>query len=139
MEKRVTGIGGIFFKAKSDHKKLQEWYATHLGIKNDPMQGMLFQWRSATDPNKVGETVFSIFKGDTKYIDPGKNEFMINFRVHNLEKLLEVLKAEGVEQSGELQVYDYGKFAWILDPDGNKIELWEPVENFEFGGGMEME
>ncbi|MBK7108759.1 MAG: VOC family protein [Chitinophagales bacterium] len=139
MEKRVTGIGGIFFKAKSDNKKLQEWYSKHLGLKNDPVNGILFQWSSPNDPTKKGETVFSIFDKETTYINPGKNEFMINFRVKDLEKLLIVLKEEGVELAGEMEVYDYGKFAWIMDPDGNKIELWEAPESSGFSGAMDME
>lgn len=123
--KRVTAIGGIFFKSK-DPEAARNWYARHLGLPTDPY-GATFNWRHADNPQKVGTTVWSPFKEDTAYFQPSGKEFMLNLRVENLEWLLGELKKEGVEQLGEMQVYDYGKFAHIMDPEGNKIELWEPI------------
>ena len=120
--KRVTGIGGIFFKT-NDPDKLREWYSTYLGIKTDKY-GASFNWRK--ENGEKGFTVWGTFKENTTYFDPSKKEMMINYRVENLEELLKVLREEGVVIVGEMQVYDYGKFGWILDPEGNKIELWEP-------------
>lgn len=122
--KRVTGIGGVFFKTK-DPEKLRQWYSTHLGIKTD-QYGACFDWRKP-DGGK-GFTVWSTFKEDTKYFDPSEKQMMINYRVENLAELLNVLKEEGVTVIGEIEVYDYGKFGWIMDPEGNKIELWEPAD-----------
>lgn len=122
--KRVTGIGGVFFKTK-DPEKLKEWYTRHLGIQSD-QYGATFNWR--TETGETGYTVWSPFKENTNYFDPGKKEWMINYRVENLEELLKMLKKEGVTVVGEMEVYDYGKFGWIMDPEGNKIELWEPVD-----------
>lgn len=126
MEKRVTGIGGIFFKC-SDTTKVKEWYSKHLGIKTDEYGGM-FSWRDEHDKEKVCTTAWSPFKAETKYFDPSDKQYMFNYRVENLEELLAALKTEGVEQVGEMQAFDYGKFAWIMDCDGNKIELWEPID-----------
>ena len=121
--KRVTSLGGIFFKS-NDPKKINAWYETHLGISTD-QYGTSFEWRHADDPSKKGFTVWSPFKETTDYFAPSEKGFMINFRVENLEELLKLLQSEGIEQVGETQVYEYGKFAHIMDPEGNKIELWE--------------
>ena len=121
--KRVTGIGGIFFKSQ-DPAAVRSWYATHLGLDTSPY-GTNFEWRHADKPELKGSTVWSPFAADTKYFDPSAKEFMINFRVENLEWLLGELKKEGVEQVGEMQDSQYGKFAHIVDPEGNKVELWE--------------
>lgn len=126
MEKRVSGIGGIFFKC-SDPTKVKEWYSKHLGIKTNEYGGM-FTWREEDDKEKIGTTAWNPFASNTKYFNPSEKPFMFNYRVHNLVALLALLKNEGVEQVGELEVYDYGKFAWIMDCDGNKIELWEPID-----------
>ena len=126
--KRVTGIGGIFFKAK-DQKKLSEWYEKHLGLKPDPGAGVLLRWREMDNPGRVGMTVWSLFKDDTKYFDPSRAPFMINYRVDDLDALLEALRAEGVEIDPKRENYEYGRFAWIMDPDGNRIELWEPPKD----------
>ncbi len=123
MPKRVTAIGGIFFKS-NDPAAIRSWYSTHLGLSAD-QYGSTFEWRHEDDPEKKGTTVWSAFAKDTKYFEPSAKDFMINFRVENLEWLLGELKKEGVQQLGEMQVYDYGKFAHIIDPEGNKIELWE--------------
>ena len=122
--KRVTGIGGIFFITK-DPEQLKQWYAGHLGIKTDKY-GACFDWRKPD--GEKGFTVWNTFKEDTKYFQPSKKEMMINYRVENLEELLKVLKEEGVTIVGEMEVFEYGKFGWILDPEANKIELWEPVD-----------
>lgn len=128
--KRVTSIGGIFFKCE-DPQAQREWYANHLGFKTDDY-GTTFEWRKSDQPDEKGYSVWSTFKNDTDYFEPSKKEFMINFRVENLELLLEELKKEGVEIVGEIQSLEYGKFAHVMDPEGNKIELWEAFDD-EFG------
>lgn len=126
MKKRVTGIGGIFFKADDD-SKMKEWYGKHLGIDSDKY-GHIFWWRQVDSKEKKGSTNWSIMKDSTNYFAPSKQSFMINYRVENLDELLVQLKKEGVEMVGEPETHSYGKFAWILDPEGNKIELWEPID-----------
>ena len=123
---RVTGIGGIFFKC-DDTKKMSKWYQKHLGI-NITNNYAVFEWREKDKPKNIAQTVFSLFAKKTKYFKPSKKQFMINFRVENLEALIKQLKKERVLIPTEMQVYDYGKFAWIMDPEGNKIELWEPKD-----------
>ena len=124
--KRVTGLGGVFFKSK-DPEKIKEWYRKHLGIDSD-QHGAMFEWRDLLEPSKKCHTVWSPFSMTTKYFAPSEKPFMLNYRVENLEALLEVLRKEGVEVTGEVEEYEYGKFGWIMDPEGNKIELWEPVD-----------
>jgi predicted enzyme related to lactoylglutathione lyase len=124
--KRVTGIGGIFFKC-DDTKKMQKWYQKHLGI-NITDSGAIFEWREKDNPKKIGQSVLSFFAKKTKYFKPSKKQFMINFRVENLDALIKQLKKEKVLIPKEMEVYDFGKFAWIMDPEGNKIELWEPTD-----------
>ena len=124
MKNRVTGIGGFFFKTK-DPDQIKNWYRDHLGLNTDQW-GCTFWWRDENG-NKCS-TQWSPFKEDTKYFSPSEKQFMMNFRVENLRELLEALKNEGVTVVGEVEEYDYGKFGWILDPEGNKIELWEPVD-----------
>ena len=124
--KRVTSLGGIFFKCQ-DPAAVREWYSKHLGFNTD-QYGTNFEWRHADAPEKKGHTVWGPFSADTKYFEPSGKEFMINLRVDDLDWLLAELKKEGIEQIGETQVYEYGKFAHIIDPEGNKIELWEPVD-----------
>lgn len=124
MEKRVTGLGGIFFKSR-DPQAANEWYKRHLGIPATE-HGATFGWRKVSDPEQSGHTAWSVFKHDTKYYDPSPNEFMVNYRVADLEGLLATLRAEGVTVVGEIETYDYGKFGWILDLEGRKIELWQP-------------
>lgn len=122
--KRVTGIGGIFFKCK-DPNKVKEWYRIHLGL-NTNQYGTTFEWRHAADSSKKGFTQWSPFAEKTKYFEPSTREFMINYRVDNLAALIEELKKEGVTLVDTMETYDYGKFIHILDVEGNKIELWEP-------------
>jgi predicted enzyme related to lactoylglutathione lyase len=124
--KRVTGIGGIFFKA-DEPEALYQWYERHLGIGRAPDgSGATFEWRENDDPAQQGMTVWSIFPRHTKYFDPGASTFMINYRVDDLDGLLEALREEGVQIDPKRENYDYGRFAWIMDPAGNRIELWEP-------------
>lgn len=122
--KRVTGIGGIFFKCK-DPQKVNEWYKTHLGL-NTNAYGNVFEWHQGADPTQKGFTQWSTFKEQTTYFEPSEKEFMINYRVANLEALVVELKKEGVTVLDEIEAFDYGKFVHILDLEGNKIELWEP-------------
>ncbi|HEY3402250.1 MAG TPA: VOC family protein [Ohtaekwangia sp.] len=124
--KRVTGIGGIFFKAE-DPKKIKSWYAKHLGLSADDY-GATFTWFEQNKPDAPpATTVWSPFKNDTTYFAPSEKPFMFNYRVENLRELIAVLKEEGVTVVGEMQEFPYGKFGWIMDPEGNKIELWEPA------------
>jgi predicted enzyme related to lactoylglutathione lyase len=133
---RITGIGGIFFKA-ADPAKLQDWYKTHLHFDISEWGGRAFMWRDHTNPEEVGRTEWSIMDEKTDYLNPSTKNFMINYRVTDLEKLLATLKAEGVTVVGEMETYPYGKFGWILDPEGQKIELWEPIESgFETSEGQ---
>ena len=122
--KKVSGIGGVFFKCK-DPQKVKDWYAKNLGVEGDEY-GVNFEWIQADDPSKKGMTVWAPFPGDTKYFDPSEKDFMINYRVENLEALVAELKSAGVTILDDIATYDYGKFVHILDPEGNKIELWEP-------------
>ncbi|MDZ7691346.1 MAG: VOC family protein [Balneolaceae bacterium] len=122
--KRVTGIGGVFFKSKNPGMT-KKWYKKHLGIESGTYGGT-FEWRHAVDKEKKGYTAWGPFNENTDYFDPSEREFMMNYRVADLEKLLETLKEEGVEVVGEIEEFEYGKFGWIVDPDGTKIELWEP-------------
>ncbi|HPF97565.1 MAG: VOC family protein [Flavobacteriaceae bacterium] len=125
MKQRVTGLGGFFFKTE-DPKKTREWYGKHLGLPVDDY-GCSFWWKDKDGNDAM--TQWSPFKEDTEYFKPSEKQFMMNFRVENLEELLKALKEEGVTIVGDMQTYDYGKFGWILDPEGNKIELWEPVDS----------
>lgn len=121
--KRVTGIGGIFFRAK-DPKALYEWYRTHLGIDSTPGVGAMFN--DADHLENPGFTLWSIFPDDTKYFQSPERRFMINFRVADLEALLKALREEGVQVDEKMEAHEYGKFGWITDPEGNRMELWEP-------------
>ncbi len=126
MKKRVTGIGGIFFRSK-DPKALRSWYRDHLGIDAGDY-GKTFEWRESDDAAKLGHTVWNPFPEKTDYFDPSAKELMVNYRVEDLHALLDVLRKEGVEVVGEMQEEEYGKFGWVMDPEGNKVELWEPPE-----------
>ena len=122
--KRVTSIGGIFFKCK-EPKKMREWYKTHLGF-NTNQYGTVFEWFQGADSTKKGFTQWSPFSEKTKYFEPSTKEFMINYRVENLEALVGELKKEGVTVTDTIETASYGKFIHIMDIEGNKIELWEP-------------
>ena len=122
--KRVTSIGGIFFKCKNP-KKMREWYNTHLGL-NTNQYGTVFEWRQATDSTQKGFTQWSPFAETTKYFETSTKDFMINYRVENLKGLVEQLNKEGVTIADTIQSVEYGKFVHIIDIEGNKVELWEP-------------
>lgn len=122
--KKVTGIGGIFFKCK-DPGKMRAWYQNHLGL-NTNEYGAVFEWRQGADSTKKGFTQWSPFAQNTQYFEPSAKDFMINYRVENIEALVEQLKKEGVTVIDTIETYDYGKFVHIMDVEGNKIELWEP-------------
>ena len=122
----VTGIGGVFIKAKNP-KLLAKWYKENLGIDFTNDNYATFKWKNE-NPNIPGNTVFSFFKEDTDYFAPSESRCMINFRVKNLHMLLFTLKHNGVWVADKTEYYDYGSFGWIMDPEGNKIELWEPKD-----------
>ena len=124
--KKVTGIGGIFFKSK-DPQKMNEWYNKNLGLVTNEY-GSLFEFRSSNEPDKKGYTQWSPFKEDTTYFEPSKKEFMVNYRVENLEALVEELRKNNVTILDKIETFEYGKFIHIMDPEGNKIELWEPID-----------
>ena len=119
----VIGIGGIFFKA-ADPNGLKAWYRDHLGVEVHPHKGVIF--RAADDPG--GKTVWAPFASDTTYFQPSNATFMINYRVRDMAAMLAQLAAAGVKLEGGPDPSDYGTFAWLLDPEGNKIELWQPPE-----------
>lgn len=121
--KRVTAIGGIFFKCKNPEAQ-QDWYSKHLGIAMDKF-GTSFEWRKADDKEKKGYTVWSPFENDTDYFGKASQQYMINYRVDNLVALVEELKKEGVTIVDEIENFEYGKFVHILDGEGNQVELWE--------------
>ena len=133
-KKKVTGIGGIFFKAK-DPKKMNDWYSKNLGLVTNEY-GSLFEFRDAEQPEQKAYLQWSPFSENTDYFQPSKKEFMINYRVQNIEALVEELKSSGVQVVDEIATYEYGKFVHILDPENNKIELWEPIDAFftQMGG-----
>ena len=124
--KKATGIGGIFFKS-NDPYSIKKWYHQNLGLTIDAY-GSSFEFRNANNPDEVNYLQWSPFEKDTKYFDPSKKEFMINYRVDNLELLVTELKKNGVNVLDKIESFDYGKVVHILDPEGNKIELWEPVD-----------
>jgi len=124
---KVTGIGGIFFFS-DDPKQLRNWYGKNLGLEIDDY-GSVFEFRNANRPDETNYLRWSPMKTGSNYFAPSSATFMINYRVQNLEALVRNLKTNGVTVFGEIATYDYGKFVHILDPDGNKIELWEPVDS----------
>jgi catechol 2,3-dioxygenase-like lactoylglutathione lyase family enzyme len=132
--KRVIGIGGIFIKAK-DPEKLRAWYREHLGLEFDPYGSVTFDCPDDEEQRKKAQTIWSLFPSDTKYFDPSTAPFMINYRVENLTALLEQLRSEGVGVDERTEEADYGKFGWVMDPEGNRIELWEPGVPFEKPAG----
>lgn len=125
MKGKILGIGGIFFKS-ADPAQAREWYGKHLGLM-DKGQGVMLPWREKDDPQNERMTVWSVFPATTKYFDPGKASFMVNYIVDDLDALLERLEKEGVKIDPKRQDESYGRFAWIYDADGNKIELWQAL------------
>jgi len=122
--KRVTGLGGVFFRA-DDPKKLAAWYRAHLDLPASPEGVAIFEWKSLDKSGTKGQTVWGVFPADTKYFGSRRQECMLNYRVTDLTKLLETLRKERVKVLGR-EDSKFGKFAWIEDPEGNRIELWEP-------------
>ena len=123
--KRVTGIGGIFFKAK-DAPALQAWYKRHLGIDVQPWGGMAFTWTDADGKPAAGTTIWSIASAQDDPFTPSAAPFMVNYRVEDLHALVQVLREEGCNVLENVEDSEYGKFAWVIDPEGNKVELWQP-------------
>lgn len=124
---KVTGIGGIFFFSENPNKS-KEWYSENLGLEVNQW-GSSFEFRNANRPNEINYLQWSPFKKGSKYFSPSKKEFMINYRVQNIEGLLRKLKENGVQILDNIETYDYGKFVHIMDAEGNKIELWEPIDS----------
>ena len=122
---RVTGIGGIFITAK-DPDALRAWYRTHLGIDVQAWGGTSFPWHSPERPNLDGATVWSVLPQSSDYFAPSLSTFMVNYRVDNLHAVLDALRAEGCAVEAKTDESEYGKFGWVMDPEGNKVELWEP-------------
>ncbi|MBK0378631.1 VOC family protein [Mucilaginibacter segetis] len=127
--KKVTGLGGVFFKC-DDPKAMNEWYASKLGLPTS-QYGTTFEWRHGDDPSRKGSTSWATFPKDSKYFDPSPSPFMINYRVADLAALVEELKKDNVVIIDEIAEYDYGKFVHVLDPEGNVVELWEPVDEID--------
>jgi predicted enzyme related to lactoylglutathione lyase len=127
---RVTGIGGVFFKCKGDRAALAEWYHEHLGLQLEQFGGAIFRWPADPAPDG-GVTVWHVAGAGSKWFSPSDASFMINYRVDDLDSLVAQLREGGVQLVGEPESHENGKFAWILDPDGNKLELWEPVGGSE--------
>lgn len=127
---KVTGIGGIFFFTDNP-AETRNWYADNLGLEvND--YGSTFESRDLNNPDQIRALQWSPFKNGSEYFAPSKKEFMINYRVQNIEGLVKKLRENGVTVLDEIETYDYGKFVHIMDPEGNKIELWEPVDDYRF-------
>jgi predicted enzyme related to lactoylglutathione lyase len=122
---RITGIGGVFFKSTGDHTALAAWYREHLGLTLESFGGAILKWPD-DKADDGGLTVWSVAKKDSKWFSPSESSFMINYRVDNLDELLEQLRTAGVNVIQGPESHENGKFAWIMDPDGNKVELWEP-------------
>ena len=126
--KKVTGLGGVFFKWR-EPKASAGWYREHLGIIPTYGNGSTMVWRDARESERLGFTAWSPFASDTDYFNPGKSPFMVNFRVDNVRLLLAELKAAGVRVDEKVDSYEYGKFGWIMDPEDNRVELWEPCKD----------
>lgn len=127
MMKKVTGIGGIFFKCE-DPAKLKDWYSSNLGLITNEY-GAVFEFRKSEGKQEKAYLNWSPMSKDTKHTEPSNKDFMINYRVENIESLVEELKANGVTVLDEIESFEYGKFVHILDPENNKIEIWEPVDS----------
>ena len=124
---RITGIGGIFFKSRNDNAALAAWYQKHLGLSLESFGGAILRWPDDKADDK-GLTVWHVAGKDSKWFNPSDSSFMINYRVDNLDEMIAQLSAAGVEIVGGPESHENGKFAWIMDPDGNKVELWEPMK-----------
>jgi predicted enzyme related to lactoylglutathione lyase len=125
---KVTGIGGIFFRSENP-QEMRTWYSENLGLATTDY-GSAFEFRNARNPDEINYLQWSPFDQDTEYFKPSEKAFMINYRVQNIDGLVEKLKSKGVVIVDEIKAYEYGKFVHIMDPEGNKIELWEPIDSF---------
>lgn len=125
---KSKAIGGIFFKCK-DPQQTMQWYSKHFGFICDPQYGTSFGWRKWDEPSEKGFTAWSPMKENTDYFGKPDQQFMINYRVENLESFIAELKSEGIKVLGEIQSFEYGKFAHIEDCDGRKVELWEAIDS----------
>ena len=123
---RITGIGGVFFKSRRDNAALAKWYQQHLGMELADFGGAVLRWPD-DKADDGGLTVWHVAERDSQWFSPSDSSFMINYRVDNLDELLAQLRAGGVDIVSGPESHENGKFAWIMDPDGNKIELWEPM------------
>ena len=123
---RVTGIGGVFFKSRSDNAALAAWYQQHLGMALEDFGGAVLRWPDDKAEDQ-GLTVWHVAARDSQWFSPSESSFMINYRVDDLDALLAQLRADGIPIGGGPESHEIGKFAWIMDPDGNKVELWEPM------------
>ena len=123
---RITGIGGVFFKAKSDHEQLAAWYAHHLGLRLEEWGGAILKWPEDKAEDR-GLTVWHVADKGSDWFSPSESSFMINYRVDDLDALLTQLRSDGVAIVKGPESHENGRFAWILDPDGNKLELWQPM------------
>ncbi len=121
---KVIGFGGFFFKAR-DPKALAAWYAKHLGLKVEDFGGVMFN----EDESRPGCMLWSPFSSNTRYFDPSDKPYMVNFRVDNLDELLQQLRSAGVQVDAKVDVSEYGRFGWVIDPEGTRIELWQPPDN----------
>ena len=126
--RRVTGLGGVFFKAR-DKARLLEWYRDRLGIDVQSWGDTTFEWREKQDPERAGSTVWSVFDAKSQYFDPSPAPFMINYRVDNLDEVLAALKAEGVDVDPRIDESEFGRFGWVMDPEGHRVELWQPPKD----------
>jgi predicted enzyme related to lactoylglutathione lyase len=125
MTARVVGIGGIFFKAR-DPDRLRAWYREHLGLELTDWGGVIFEPVTASPTGRQSSTVWSVFPADTTYFEPGTSPFMINYRVEDLDAVLAGLRAEGCAVDERVDSSEFGRFGWVVDPEGNRLELWEP-------------
>jgi predicted enzyme related to lactoylglutathione lyase len=125
---QVEGLGGVFFKA-DDPESLYAWYEKHLGLARGSSGTPMFHWREDAEPDRRAETVWALFPAGTKYFAPSTKPFMLNYRVKNLDAVLASLRAGGVQVDDRVEDYPYGRFGWLTDPEGNRIELWEPRDD----------
>ncbi len=122
---RVTGIGGIFFKC-DDPEQVKDWYRDNLGFEPDAHGYVSFEWRHPDAPEKIGRTAWSPFARTTKYFEPSQKPFMLNYRVRDLDAMLAQLRERGCEVDDRIEDSEFGRFGWVMDPEGNRVELWEP-------------
>ena len=127
MESRVVGIGGIFIKAK-DPEALRAWYQRHLGVPVEAWGGAAFAWNRPEGPGEKGMTVWNITEDSSDYFAPSTARFMVNYIVRDLRAVLAALRAEGCDVDGRMEESDYGRFGWVMDPEGNRVELWQPPD-----------